>query len=401
MLQRGIYNGISLIAWWLIALYSLFNKKTRKYLQSRLGNKDVPNLDSSILFHCASLGEYEESLPFIEYCHSKFPSIPIVVSFFSNSGFEQVKGTDWHYTVYLPEDRFGAYKSFLTKLEPNVVYISKYEFWYGFLHACHKNDIPIYHLNTTISAEHSLNQWPRSLFFNEIKKIKHFYCVDKKTVGHLQSIGIEHASQMGDSRINRALQNALVSNEPNQSVHNITKPIVVFGSTWPSDEELILPFINNHSEYQYIFAPHDVGKPHIQSIQKQLIQSTRLSKYSKDDKWSCLLVDSIGQLKYLYQFATIVYIGGGQDHKIHNFLEASAFEVPVLFGKRHENMPLANTFVQNNWARIVSSQNEVEKQIIEFRFTDELRSSLHDFLMKNRVQVQEIIDQTLPQSLLL
>jgi 3-deoxy-D-manno-octulosonic-acid transferase len=47
-----------------------------------------------------------------------------------------------------------------------------------------------------------------------------------------------------------------------------------------------------------------------------------------------LIIDNIGMLSSLYQYAKVAYIGGGFGAGIHNTLEAAAFGLPVIFGPK-------------------------------------------------------------------
>ena len=49
-----------------------------------------------------------------------------------------------------------------------------------------------------------------------------------------------------------------------------------------------------------------------------------------------IIINTIGDLKKLYSYAEIAYVGGGMGNTgLHNILEACVFEIPVLIGKNY------------------------------------------------------------------
>src|SRR5580704_1763882 len=88
----------------LIWVASHFNKKANLWIKGRK-NVKYQHFDKSAWFHFASLGEYEQGLPVLISYRAQYPSIPIVITFFSPSGYEIRKNTPYADAVYyLPLD---------------------------------------------------------------------------------------------------------------------------------------------------------------------------------------------------------------------------------------------------------------------------------------------------------
>ena len=116
----------------------------RKNWLSRL-NASLDHKAHYIWFHCASLGEFEQGRPVIEAVRNHFPQFKIVISFFSPSGYEIRKnypGADL--VCYLPADTKKNAARFIDTLRPEKVFFVKYEFWYHYLIALQKRNIPLY-----------------------------------------------------------------------------------------------------------------------------------------------------------------------------------------------------------------------------------------------------------------
>src|SRR5690606_35588167 len=111
--------------------------------------------------------------------------------------------------------------------------------------------------------------------------------------------------------------------------------LIVAGSTWKPDEELLAAFINHSTNIKFIIAAHEVSAANINRIH-QLLKKPAIS-YSKVseteiDKFDVLIIDSVGLLSSLYRYGDVAYIGGGFGVGIHNILEAATFGLPVIFG---------------------------------------------------------------------
>ena len=87
-----------------------FLPKARQWINGRKGlwerlDKKANALTGCLWMHCASVGEFEQGRPFLEAIRAKQPDLPILITFFSPSGFEAVKNTPLATHVeYLPPD---------------------------------------------------------------------------------------------------------------------------------------------------------------------------------------------------------------------------------------------------------------------------------------------------------
>ena len=72
-----------------------------------------------------------------------------------------------------------------------------------------------------------------------------------------------------------------------------------------------------------------------------------------------IIIDSIGILLHLYQYATLTYIGGGFGKGIHNILEAAAFGSPVILGPKYQKFKEANDLIEKGGAISIKNFNEL------------------------------------------
>ena len=88
--------------------------------------------------------------------------------------------------------------------------------------------------------------------------------------------------------------------------------------------------------------------------------------------YQTLIIDNIGMLSSLYQYADIAFIGGGFGVGIHNTLEAAAFGLPVIFGPNYEKFKEARDMVAQKIGFTISSEPEL-KSTVAYLVEDNVR----------------------------
>jgi 3-deoxy-D-manno-octulosonic-acid transferase len=78
-----------------------------------------------------------------------------------------------------------------------------------------------------------------------------------------------------------------------------------------------------------------------------------------------IIVDGIGYLSHLYQYATIAFIGGGFGAGIHNILEAAAFGKPVIFGPKYQKFREAVDLINLGGAFSVKTFEQLNNRTLE------------------------------------
>lgn len=338
-----LYN-LSLRLYYLgIFIASFFNKKAKQWIDGRKNWKNnVDKLNTikgkRIWFHCASLGEFEQARPVIERYGCENRENAIIVTFFSPSGYEVRKNYESaDFVTYLPLDTKQNAKEFLDILKPDVALFVKYEFWYHFLNELKQRNIPVILFSSVFRNEQVFFKWYGGLFRGMLKKFSRIFVQSIDSRNLLSSIGIE-SEIADDTRFDRVHQIAQ-NRKPFPAIEKFKEGSKVFiaGSTWHTDEELILR-CNHHDllkEFKYIIAPHQVDSNRISELRKAIkVRCTLFSELTEQNapETDVVIVDTIGHLSSLYAYAEIVYIGGGFNAGVHNVLEAAVYGMPVIFG---------------------------------------------------------------------
>ena len=152
---------------------------------------------------------------------------------------------------------------------------------------------------------------------------------------------------------------------------------IIIGSSWPSEEDIIIPYILKNQTTKFILAPHDISEDHILKIEQALNnQSIRFTRFLSDHSdVNCLILDTIGHLSKAYYFGEIAIIGGGFSGKLHNILEPTVFGLPVLFGPKHDRFPEADLLISINIAFEFSNENELEEILNKLILKNPMRTS--------------------------
>ena len=358
-----LYNiGITLY-YTLVYIVSLYKNKAKLWIKGRSG-QHVEQLRSSIWFHFASLGEFEQGRPVLEAIKADYPQHAIVITFFSPSGYEARKNTPLADAVYyLPLDRAANAQKFISTINPVMAIFTKYEYWYHFFNELHKQHVPLYIISGIFRPGQVFFKWYGGLHRKMLKLVTWFFVQDIPSKHLLHDAGITNVTISGDTRFDRVWANARQSKSLKYVAEfKNNQKLFIAGSTWPADEKLIAGLAAQHLDWKFIIAPHEIGEDKISGLVNLLPKETTV-RFSQINTLSALhttlIIDNIGMLSSLYQYADIAYIGGGFGAGIHNTLEAVAFGMPVIFGPKYDKFKEARDLVELKAGFSINNQEEL------------------------------------------
>ncbi|MDD5508251.1 MAG: glycosyltransferase N-terminal domain-containing protein [Bacteroidales bacterium] len=350
-----------------IRVASLFNRKAAQWIHGRRDlfagleefKKSAPS--PLIWFHCASLGEFEQGRTLMERIKKVYPGHRILLTFFSPSGYEIRKDYPLaDHVTYLPLDTPWNARRFVQMAQPEIVFFIKYEYWYNFLSALHREHIPVYITAAIFRQKQLFFRWYGTWFRSQLDKITCLFVQNESSLELLHRYGITNAIVCGDTRFDRVkavAENPLPFPQVERFAYGY--PLLMAGSTWPEDEELLIRLMEATSgSLRFVIAPHEIHPDRIQSLLKRIRQpAVTFSSLQGAEavEASILVIDTMGMLSHLYRYATIVYVGGGFGKGIHNILEAAAFSKPILFGPNHRRFREADDLIRSGGAKCISS----------------------------------------------
>lgn len=366
-----IYNIVIYFVLWGIAIASLFNEKVRKMWRGEreafkiLKQKVDPNA-KYIWFHAASLGEFEQGRPLMERIRKDYPQYKILLTFYSPSGYEVRKNYEGADIIcYMPVDtRLNAIR-FLRLVRPVMAFFIKYEFWSNFLHILKYRNIPTYSVSSIFREDQVFFKWYGRNYAGVLKCFTRFFVQNEESKRLLEGIGITAVDVVGDTRFDRVLQikeaakqlpiceafrTGVASSQSADVPHHDFK-VFVAGSSWPPDENIFIPFFNEHKDWRLLIAPHVIAEEHLKLI-LSLIKDKKVVRYTQTTpeeaaEADVLIIDCFGLLSSMYNYGDVAYIGGGFGVGIHNTLEAAVWNMPVIFGPNNKKFQEAQGLLKS------------------------------------------------------
>ena len=342
----------------LIWIFSFFNSKANKWIDGRKNwrNRFNPDLTKArIWFHFASLGEFEQGKPLLQAVRNKFPEKEILLTFFSPSGYEVRNNSPLgDMILYLPLDTPKNARDFIELFKPEIAIFNKYEYWYYFFKTLNQYQIPLY-ITSSIFRPHQIFFKFYGGFHRKILSyVTHFFVQNQESKNLLEGIGFKNHTLSGDTRFDSVLDLAKNRKDfPLIEAFKGTEKLVIAGSTWPQDEELLVKYIQiAPANWKFIFAPHEISETKLLELEKIIGRSSiRYSVLQNRDSnlkiaERILIIDNIGMLSSLYHYGEIAYIGGGFGAGIHNTLEAAAWGLPVIFGPKYDKFQEAKDLIK-------------------------------------------------------
>ncbi len=365
-----LYNLGVRIYYLLIYITSAFNKKASTWIKGRKHQK-FQHFNSSAWFHFASLGEFEQGLPVLIAFRQKHSDQPVVVTFFSPSGYEIRKNTPYADAVYyLPLDTAANARQLLDAINPSIAVFTKYEYWFHYFYELNRRNVPLFVISGIFRPRQVFFKWYGGLHRKMLGYVTRFFVQDEESKQLLAQLGISNAEVSGDTRFDRVWANA---QKPKSFslVEEFTQGhrVLIAGSTWPRDEELLAQLIQQQPDWKFIIAPHEIREEKITAL-LALLPEGKATRYSLLDSGNyhskqlaraqVLIIDNIGMLSSLYQYGQIAYIGGGFGVGIHNTLEAAAFGLPVTFGPNYQRFKEARDLVSNQLGYSISNADDLQ-----------------------------------------
>jgi len=286
------------------------------------------------------------------------------LTFFSPSGYEirkNYKGVDYIY--YLPLDTANNAQRFIELLQPKLVIFVKYEFWYHHLKTLHHQNIPTYLIAGHFRANQVFFKWYGKWYKEMLSFFRHLFVQNETSKQLLLQQGITRVSIAGDPRIDRVFDIVeRVKTFPKIEHFKAQQPLLLAGSTHLKDIKILLPFIQQHQTWKILLVPHEIDGKHLEQIQTVLPKAALLYSSEATDKElataTILIVNTIGMLSSLYQYAEIAYIGGGFDTGIHNILEPAIFNLPIIIGPKFQKFEEANALSKQKSTLIVKNSHD-------------------------------------------
>ena len=380
MFWRIFYQFVVIpIGWILFHVLAFFDRKAARGIRGRKGllarlEKQVALLNPAgkrVWFHSSSMGEFEQAKPIIDELKKRRPELEIIVTFFSPSGYEHSQTYKSASIIsYIPFDSSRNARRFIDLIRPSAAVMIRYDVWPNHLWALRRAGVPTFIANATLRSNTTrrlplLKQFHRAMY-DSIDYILAVSAEDKST---FESFRLSHpvVEVIGDTRYDQVWLRSAQSRARAVLESKILegKNVLVIGSSWEGDEEVLLPaclkLFRDHPEFLVILVPHEPSLETLERIEYELneeVPSIRFSNLTQYRNEKLILIDVVGILMTLYRYAAVAYVGGSFGSGVHNVLEPAAYGIPILFGPAHENSQEAIELVREGAAFVGRDQND-------------------------------------------
>ena len=343
------------------AWQAVFKRKYLNNLAQRLGRLPAAWRDDgrpTLWLHAVSVGETLAVLPLLKALHAQFPQHQLIVSTTTATG-QQVardRAVEADGVCYFPFDWRFAVRRALAAIKPQAVILMESELWPNFLAECRAQQLPVAVVNGRIS-DRSLKRSRRVrwLLAPVYRNVTRFLMQSTADAERAVALGANESSVSVSGNLKYDLgahglsaQQEAVARELNDRYALSNAPLIIAGSTTEGEEPLVLEAFRalrqSHANVRLLLAPrHPERFASVASLLadthwKIARRSEQLLAPEAMPNADVILLDSIGELAALYQFASVVFVGGSLVPKGgHNILEPALYGKPIIVGPHTEN----------------------------------------------------------------
>jgi len=310
---------------------------------------------------------------------------------------------------YLPFDTKTKAQKFIRIVQPDLFIMMRYDIWPNMIWKLKHENIPSFIADATMKMN-SLRALPimksfHKILFGDISIILTVSESDAKAF-KLFNCRDEQVKVVGDTRFDRVYQKSVEAVNKKliqQSILN-DKKVLVAGSTWEQDEEVILPAFIKLTRYEkdviLIIAPHEPTLLHLEKIENEfagILKTIRFSHLNSFTDERIIIVDSIGILLTLYTYADVAFVGGSFKQNIHNVLEAAVYGIPVMFGPKINNSQETKELQKKGGGLMVRGKREAYRRMRSLFSDKQLRENRGkislEYVQKSIGATNKIIDE--------
>ena len=364
---------------------ALTGEKRRATIWKRLGVGHPKCLlpAKPIWIHALSVGEVLSSTGLIKKLKEGYPDCSLVFSVSTRGGYEIARKSfakERDFIFFFPYDFIWTVRPLIRRIDPLLFLLIETDLWPNFLNELAKFGVPAILVNGRISPR-SYRRYKRVSFFT-----KHLFssfdccCMQTETdANRIVAIGAlpDKVHITGNIKFDQPMVSASDEEISVLRASLQIRPmarVFVAGSTHEGEEAILLRCFKalkkSFPDLVLIVVPRDPGRAY--AVQRVFEQAgfvaplrTGLDKMDTDAIPEAIIVDSIGELRWLYAIGDVVFVGkslvnlGGQ-----NPLEPAALKKPILFGPHMFNFELvAQMLVREGGAFQVADEEELLEQV--------------------------------------
>jgi 3-deoxy-D-manno-octulosonic-acid transferase len=325
-----------------------------------------------VWFHAPSVGEGLQARAVMEALRAIRPNLQIVYTHFSPSAEPLAERFGADVSGYLPWDQGRLVGPVMDALAPDLLVFTKTEVWPVAVEQARARDIPVALVAATVPPGAGRLRWPaRQIMRGTWSRMSAALACSAEDGARLASLGVppSRVEITGDPGIDSAAERAGAADPraPHLALFlTDPRPTVVLGSTWPADEDVMIPALTavraRVPGVRVLLAPHEPSGDRVDALIGSFMElgwhPATLAHVEADGTVgdvNAVVVERVGVLAQLYRVGTAAYVGGGfHDEGLHSVLEPAAAGLPVLIGPRHRNARAAGDLIAAGGAAVAT-----------------------------------------------
>lgn len=334
--------------------------------------------------HAPSVGEGLQAKAVIEALRERRPEVQVVFTYFSPSAELLAARMPADVSSAVPWETTGEVGRAMTAVRPDLLAFTKTEVWPVLASGASAAGAATALVAATLPAKSSRRRWPaRSVLGPALACLDVVAAIAEDDAERFIGLGARPSavSVTGDPGIDSAARRAAAADPAAPHLRPFAvprRPTLVAGSTWPSDEAVLIPALaaarSRHPELRAVIAPHEPSEAAVRSLEGSLgrsgLRTARLSRVESAGvvgDADAVVVDRVGVLADLYTIGDVAWVGGGfHAAGLHSVLEPAAAGLPVLFGPRHGGSHAAGELIALAAARAVRDAGGATSALAEW-----------------------------------
>ena len=342
-LLRSLLPFFLLRLWW----RGFKNPAYRQRWCERLGVYSSPSsLDHPLWIHAVSVGEVIAAAPLIKALRAQSPTLPILVTTTTPTGFETVErvfgGGVAH--AYFPYDYPSAVNRFLDHFAPRALLLMETELWPNVIHFCGRRGLPVFLVNGRLSEKSARRYafW-ENLITPMLGQLSGAAMQTATDARRLCDLGADAATVeiTGSVKFDVSLPASIYEEAAAlRRDLGVDRPILMAGSTRPGEEPLLLAAFAalkvRFSSLLLILAPrHPERFVEVAEMCRKQGFTIQMRQHSTRcaSGIEVFILDAMGELARFYAASDVAFVGGSLvPLGGHNLLEPAALGIPVVAG---------------------------------------------------------------------
>ncbi len=379
----------------------------------------IPHPSSLIWIHAVSVGEVQVAGQLMREWRKVDPSVCFCFSTTSSTGWKMAERevTERDVLIYNPLDFPNFVKSALKTVKPRAVILTESEIWPNFIRTAKRMGVPLFLINARVSDRSAPRYRLARFFFKDIlSSFTRIFAQSDLDKERLVAAGAPEAivDVTGSFKFDVAHRNEAKEKELRAWIGE--GRILLGGSTWPGEDEVLLKIYKNLIEK---LRTKDTPKPKLviapRHFEKADAVEANIVKYgftcirrSQSPHPSSLiphpsiyLADTTGELMGLYGIADVVFVGKSLSaHGSQNMIEPCLCGKPTVVGPYTENFrPVMSDLLSAEAIVQVKDEDELARTIKELLASDKGLGARAAAVVKRRCGVVARCVETIRRAL--